>query len=98
MYRKSSSREVFHPRVKEIGNSICEVLTRKQQKYRDIAPSKCNEQILGSMSLLNFLSARLDKTPTSYAPLKSKLQHPLSSGKSRAFDYLLYLGSGEFDG
>ena len=64
MYRKSSSCEVFHPQVKEmeIGKCICEVLTRKQQKYRDIAPLKCDEQILGSISLSNFLSARLDKT------------------------------------
>ena len=33
-----------------------------------------------------------------YAPIKSKLQHPPTPpGKSRAFDYFLCPGSGEFD-
>ena len=30
-------KEAYYPQVKTIGNCICEVLTRKQQKYRDIA-------------------------------------------------------------
>ena len=32
-----------------------------------------------------------------YAPIKSKLQHPLPPGKPRVFDYFLCPGSGEFD-
>ena len=31
-------KEVYFPQVKAIGNCICEVLLRKQEKYRDIAP------------------------------------------------------------
>ena len=31
-------KEVCCPQVKAIGNCICGVLTRKQQKYRDTAP------------------------------------------------------------
>ena len=30
-------KEEDYPQVKAIGNCICEVLTRKQQTYRDIA-------------------------------------------------------------
>ena len=32
-------KEVHYPQVKLIENCICEVLTRKQQKYCDVAPS-----------------------------------------------------------
>ena len=35
--------------------------------------------------------------PRSYAPIKSKLQHPPPPGKPRAFDHFLCPGGGEFD-
>ena len=43
-------KEVYYPQEKAIGNCICEVLTRNQQKYHDITPlsstHNCNDHSL----------------------------------------------------
>jgi len=54
-------KEVYYPQEKAIWNCICEVLTRKQQKYRDIASLSIQNTVQGILTTSDVLLAPTKK-------------------------------------